>query len=195
MAALTSDLLRHFRLLWNCRTDFKETWQEARSQRPLTSLCFRVDWKNKMAALAFDWQRHFSIWNHWKEFNETWQEARSQCPLSSFCLRIDQEKGKNSRHGISWAETISTFHLKPLNGIQRKLTGSKISTSSTSFVFSGRSDDFFKILLRMKINILALIYMKINFPSWPNLPAPPPPPPQNQMVAPYRNIHIFSKSS
>ena len=39
--ALASDLLRHFRLLfWNCLMEFKETWQEARSQRPLPSLYF-----------------------------------------------------------------------------------------------------------------------------------------------------------
>ena len=41
MAALASDWLRHFRLLlWNGWTEFKETWQEARSQRPLPNLCF-----------------------------------------------------------------------------------------------------------------------------------------------------------
>ena len=38
MAALASDWLRHFRLLlWNHWTEFIETWQEARSQRPLPS--------------------------------------------------------------------------------------------------------------------------------------------------------------
>ena len=36
--------------------------------------------------------------------------------------------------------TFSTSPLKPLNGIQRNLTGSKISTPSTKFVFSGRSE-------------------------------------------------------
>ena len=40
MAAAASDRLIHFRLAWNRRTEFKETWQEARSQRPLQSLCF-----------------------------------------------------------------------------------------------------------------------------------------------------------
>ena len=41
MAALASDWLEHFRLLlWNRWTEFNETWQEARSQRPLPSLCF-----------------------------------------------------------------------------------------------------------------------------------------------------------
>ena len=40
---------------------------------------FRADLKNKMAALASDWLRHFRLllWNRWTEFNETWQEARS----------------------------------------------------------------------------------------------------------------------
>ena len=41
MAALASDWLRYFRfLLWNNWTEFKKTWQEARSQCPLPSLCF-----------------------------------------------------------------------------------------------------------------------------------------------------------
>ena len=41
MAALASDWLRHLQLLlWNRQTEFNETWQEARSQHPLPSLCF-----------------------------------------------------------------------------------------------------------------------------------------------------------
>ena len=40
MAALTSDWLRNFQLWWNRWMEFKETWQEARSQRPLPSMCF-----------------------------------------------------------------------------------------------------------------------------------------------------------
>ena len=41
MATLASDWPRHFRLLlWNRWTEFNETWQEARSQHPLPSLCF-----------------------------------------------------------------------------------------------------------------------------------------------------------
>ena len=40
MATLTSDWLRYFRILSNPWTDFNSTWQEARSQRPLPSLCF-----------------------------------------------------------------------------------------------------------------------------------------------------------
>ena len=99
---------------------------------------FRADQKNKMAALASDWLRHFRLllWNRWTEFNETWQEARSQRPLPSLCFSGRSEK-QDGRPGLWLAETFSTSSLKPLNGIQRNLTGSKISTSSTKFVFFG----------------------------------------------------------
>ena len=103
---------------------------------------FRADRKNKIAALASDWLRLFRLllWNHWTEFNETWQEARSQCPLPSLCFSGLSEK-QDGRPGLWFAETFSTSPLKPLNGIQRNLTGSKISTSSTKFVFfSDRSE-------------------------------------------------------
>ena len=41
IATPASDWLRHFLLhLWNLWTEFNETWQEARSQRPLPTLCF-----------------------------------------------------------------------------------------------------------------------------------------------------------
>ena len=88
---------------------------------------FRTDRKNKMAALASDWLRHFRLllWNRWMEFNETWQEARSQRPLPSMCFSGRSEK-QDGRPGLWLAETFSTSPLKPLNGIQQNLTGSKI---------------------------------------------------------------------
>ena len=99
---------------------------------------FRAGRKNKMAALASDWLRHFLhlLWNRWTEFNESWQEARSQRPLSSLCFSGRSEK-QDGRPGFWFAETFSTSPLKPLNGIQRNLTGSKSLTSSTKFVFFG----------------------------------------------------------
>ena len=188
MVALASDWLRHFRLLrWNRWTEFKETWQEARSQRPLPSLCFS-GWSEKQDGRPSLWlaetfstsplkllngiQRNLTrskisrsstkfvffgpirktrwppwpligwdifwllLWNRWTEFNETWQEARSQRPLPSLCFSGRSEK-QDGRPGLWLAETFSTSPLKPLNGIQRNLTGSKISRSSTKFVFIG----------------------------------------------------------
>ena len=53
---LASDWFKHFRLLlWNSWTEFNETWQEARSQRPLPRLYFLGLLEKKMAALASDW--------------------------------------------------------------------------------------------------------------------------------------------
>ena len=124
-------------LLWNCWTKFNETWQVARSQRPIPSLCFLGRSENKMSSRASDWLRHFRLllWNRWTEFDETWQEGRSQCPLPSLCFSGQSEK-QDCRPGLWLAEIFSTSPLKLLNGIQWNLTGSKISTSSTKFVFS-----------------------------------------------------------
>ena len=144
MAALASDWLRHFRLfLWNRWTEFNETWPETRSQRSLSKLWgfFLADRKNKMAAMASDWLGHFRLLlcNRWMEFNETWHEARSQRPLPNLCFSGRSEK-QDGRHGLWLAETFSTSPLKLLKRIQRNLTGSKISTSSTKFVFFGPSE-------------------------------------------------------
>ena len=99
---------------------------------------FWADRKNKMAALASDWLRHFGLlpWNRWTEFIKTWQEARSQCPLQSFHFSGRSEK-QDGRPGLWLAETFWISPLKPLNGIERNLTGSKISTSSIKFVYFG----------------------------------------------------------
>ena len=56
--------------------------------------------------------------------------------LYQICVfRADRWK-KNGRHGPWLVETFFTSPLKLLNGIQRNLTGSKISTSSTKLCFS-----------------------------------------------------------
>ena len=99
---------------------------------------FRANWKNKMAALVSDWLRHFwlLLWNRWREFNKTWQEARSQSSLPSLFFSGRSEK-QNGHCGLWLAEAFSTFPLKPLNGIQWNLRGSKILTFSTRFAFFG----------------------------------------------------------
>ena len=91
-----------------------------------------------MAALASDWLRHFRLLflNLWTELNETWQEARSQCSLPSLCFSSRSEQ-QDGRPGLWLAEIFSTSPLKPLNRIQRNLTGSKIIMSSKKFVFFG----------------------------------------------------------
>ena len=139
MTALVSDWLRHFRLLlWNCWTEFNETWQEARSQCPLPILCFSGGSEKQDGRPGLWLAETFSTspLKSLKKFNETWQEARSQRVLPSLCFSGRSEK-QDGRPGLWLAKTFSTSPLKPLNGIQRNLTGSKISTSSTKFVFFG----------------------------------------------------------
>ena len=83
---------------------------------------------------------HFRLLsNHGTEFDKTWQETRSQSPLPSLCFSGRSEK-QDGRPGLWLAETFSSSPLIPLNGIQPKLTGSKILTSSKKFVFLGRSE-------------------------------------------------------
>ena len=54
--------------------------------------------------------------------------------LYSLCFSGRSEK-QDDHTGLWLVETFSTSPLKPLNGLQRNLTGRKISTSSTKFVF------------------------------------------------------------
>ena len=117
-------------------TEFNKTWQKARSQRPLPSLCFS-GWLKKQDGSHSLWLAETfsnSPLKPWTEFNKTWQKARSQRPLPSLCFSGRSNKQDGS-HGHWLTETFSLPLLKPLNGIQRNLTGSKISTSSTKFVF------------------------------------------------------------
>ena len=75
-----------------------------------------------MAALASDWLRHFwlLIRKRWTDFNETWQEAISQRLVSSLCFSGRLEKQDDPPWPlIGW--DFSTYSLKPLNRIQRKL--------------------------------------------------------------------------
>ena len=77
-----------------------------------------------------EWESFWLLFcNRWKEFNETWHIARSQRPLISLCFRADQ----TARMAADKLKPFSTSSLQPMKGIQRNLTGNKISTSPTTF--------------------------------------------------------------
>ena len=184
MVALASDWLRHFRLLlWNRWMEFNVTCQEARSQRPLPSLCFSGRLEKQDGRLASDWLRHFRLllWNPWMEFNETWQEARSQCPLPSLCLsgRLGKQDG---RPGLWLAETFWTSPLKPLNRIQQNLKEARSQRPLPSLCNSRRSEkqnghpglwlvETFSTSLKKPLNGIQrnLTGSKLSMPSLPRL--------------------------
>ena len=136
MAALASDWLRYFRLLlWNLLTEFNETWQEARSQRPLPNFCFsgRSEKQNGGPGL---WLVETILTSPLKPLNGiqrnlTWSKISTSSTKFVFFGPI---RKKDGRTGLWLAEIFSTSPLKLLNKIQRNLTGSKISTSSTKFL-------------------------------------------------------------
>ena len=99
---------------------------------------FRADRKNKMAALASDWLKHFST-SSLKPLNGIQRNLTgSKISTSSTKFVFFGPIGKTRwPPGLWFAETFSTSALKLLNGIQRNLTWSKISMSSTKFVFFG----------------------------------------------------------
>ena len=147
MAALASDRLRHFRLLlWNRWTEFKETCQEASSQRPLQSLCFgpigKTTWR-PWPLIGWD-IFYFSSetalngiqWNLASDFWELSTGSRISTSSTKFVFFGPIGKTRWPSWPLIFWE-FSTSPLKPLNGIQWSLTGSKISKSSTKFVFFG----------------------------------------------------------
>ena len=128
----------HFRLLfWNRWMEFNEIWQEARSQRPLPSLCFSGQLEKQDGRPGFWLVETFST--SLKPLNRIQQNLTgSKISTSSIKFVFTSRSEKHDGRPDLWlAETFSTSPLKLLNRIQRNLTGSKIWRSSTNFVIFG----------------------------------------------------------
>ena len=123
-----SDWLRHFRLVWNRCTEFNETWQEARSQRPLPSLCFlahlsrRLEWAIVIAHRPSSVRKLFTF------------STSSPEPLDGFWWNLVGMK-------YSWSLTsVVVFRPDPPRGGAK--IGHRGSPSSRNFFFrpEGYSD-------------------------------------------------------
>ena len=140
MAALASDRLRHFRLLlWNRWTELNETWQEARSERPLPSMWFSGRLEKQAGRPGLWLAETFSTSPpETAECNSTKLNRKQDLNvLYQVCVFQANRKNQDGRPGLWLADTFFTSPLKPLSEIQRNLTGSKNSTSSTKFVYFG----------------------------------------------------------
>ena len=145
MAALASDLLRHFWLLWNGLTEFNETWQEAKSQRPLPSLCFS-GWSEKQDGCPCLWFAEKFTTYPLKLQNRI-QQNMTGCniPMSSTKFVLFGTIGTKIATWPLIDRDIFDFSSETTERIWRNLTGSnstklpgsKISTSSTKFEFLG----------------------------------------------------------
>ena len=115
IAAASSDWLKWFCILLCKRwTEFNETWHEARFQRALPSLCFRVDWKNKMTA------RRPIGWNMYAFSSETaeqnsiklYSKQDGNVLYKVFVFRADRKNKMTARLliGLNIFEFNETWH-------------------------------------------------------------------------------------
>ena len=91
-----TDALQVWHKPYSTKADVTDPWKQKGSKldrkqdlNVFYKVCvFRANRKNKMAALASDWLRHFwlLLWKRWTEFNKTWHKARSQRSLQSLCF-------------------------------------------------------------------------------------------------------------
>ena len=86
---------------------------------------FQADWKNKMAALASDWLRHFRLflWNRRTACNETWTEKRSQRPLPSWCFLgwIEKQDGRPDQSVKKVAHCTQVHDMWPFGPLVQSL--------------------------------------------------------------------------
>ena len=127
MATLASDWLRHFRLLlWNRWTEFDETWQEARSQCPLPSLCFS-GWSAKQDGRPGLCLAETSSTSPLKPLNGIWKKLDRKKDLNvlyEVCVFWANQKNKVAALASDWLRHFRFFSET-----------AKISTSSSKFVF------------------------------------------------------------
>ena len=142
MAALASDLLRHFRLLWNCWTEFNETWQEARSQSPLPSLCFsgRSE-KTRWAALASDWLDIFDFSSETAEPNSTKLDRKQDLKaLYQVCVFLANQKNKMAALASDWLRHFLLLLWNRWMEFNKTWQESRSQHPLPSLCFSGRSE-------------------------------------------------------
>ena len=136
MAALASDGLRHFPLLWNRWTEFNETWQEARSKCLLPSLCYWGRSQKQDSRPGLWLADIFDFFSEIAERNSTILDRKQNLNVL-YQVCVFWADLKDGRPGLWLPENFSTSLMKLLNGIQWHSTGSKISKSSTKLVFFG----------------------------------------------------------
>ena len=142
MAALVSNWRRHFPLLlWNRWTEFNETWQEGRSQRPLPCLCFFFSgWSEKEDGPDL-WFAETFLYSSQKALNRIQRNLKGikiLMPMPSLFLGRSENKIV-----VPVSDWLRHFRLLPLNcWTEFKETWQKASSQCPlpCLCFSDRSD-------------------------------------------------------
>ena len=115
------------------------TWLEARSQRPLSNLCFSGRSEKQDGRPASDW---LNIFDFSSEQNSTKLDRMQYLNVVyEVCVFRADRKNNMTALASDWLKHFWLF-LKPLKEIPQHLTGNKISTFSTKFVFLCRSEKY-----------------------------------------------------
>ena len=103
---------------------------------------FWADPKNKMAALASDWLRHFRLllWNRWTEFNETWQEADLNV-LYHVCVFRADPKNKMAALTSDWLRHFRLLLWNRWTEFNETWQEARSQRPLPSLCFSGRSEN------------------------------------------------------
>ena len=139
MTAPASDWLKHFQLLLlNHWTELSETWQEARSQRPLPSLCFS-DWLEKKDGHHSLWLAEIFFTSFLKPMNRI-QGSLTGSKISTFSTKFAfSELIRKTRWPPQPLSGWDIFNFSPetVEGNSAKLNRKQDLNASTKFVFFG----------------------------------------------------------
>ena len=140
MAVLASDWLRHFRLLlWKPLEGIQRNLTGSKISMSSTKFVFfgligKTRWPS-WPLIGWD---IFDFFFETTGGNSTKLDRKQDLNvLYQVCVFPGWSKKQDGRPGLWLGETFSTSPMKPLNRIKQNLTGSKITTSSTKFVFFG----------------------------------------------------------
>ena len=126
---LTGSKISTLMSLWNRRMEFNKTWQEYVVFFGLIGKTRWLPWP-LIGWDLFDFFFETAEWNSMKL-----DMKQDLNVLYQVCGFLGWSEKQDGHPGLWLADIFSTPPLKPLNGIQQNLTASKISTSSTKFVF------------------------------------------------------------
>ena len=134
LAALASDWLRYFwLLLWNRWTELKDTWQEARSQRPLPILCFfgpigKTRWP-PWPLIGWD---IFDFFSETAEQNSTkLDRKRDPNVLYQICVFRADRKNKMAVPSCDWLRHFRLLLWTEFNEIWQKARSRRLLPSLT----------------------------------------------------------------